>query len=353
VKKDSERSTWTPTNPEFDSNNPMQIGGQAVIEGVMMRAPGLVATAVRRMNGEIVVRQHPFQSLNEKFKLSKIPIVRGAVGLIDMLFLGIKTLNWSAEIAMHDAELEEAKKKGNGMAVIPKRKGQTTLTLVVTLVVALTLGIAIFFVAPLFLTSHLFDFDETALAFNLVAGGFRIAILLLYLGAISRMKDIRRVFQYHGAEHKAVFAFELNDLLATEMVQKRSRFHPRCGTSFLLIVMFIAILSFSVLDAMMLDVVDELTLPIRLATHLPFIPIVGGLAYEIIKFSAKHSATRWGRVVVAPGLWLQRITTKEPDESQIEVAIVALKCALGIGDPARYEYSPQPVRTPIYSADVS
>jgi len=330
----------------------MQIGGQAVIEGVMMRAPGSVATAVRRMNGEIVVRQHPFRSINERFKLSKIAIVRGAVGLIDMLCLGIKTLNWSAEVAMHDAEFEEAKKKGNGMAEAPKKKSQTTFILVITLIVALAIGIGIFFVAPLFLTSYLFDFDKTAVSFNLVAGGLRIAFLLAYLGAISWMKEIRRVFQYHGAEHKAVFSFELNDVLATETVRARSRFHPRCGTSFLLIVMFVAILSFSVLDAILMDILGELTLPIRLATHLPFIPIVGGIAYEIIKFSAKHSATWWGRIVVAPGLWLQRVTTKEPDESQIEVAIVALKCALGKEDPDRYLYKPLQSTTPIPVAEV-
>jgi uncharacterized protein YqhQ len=205
-----------------------------------------------------------------------------------------------------------------------------------TLVFALALGIGIFFVTPLFLASFLFDVEQTALAFNLVAGAIRISILVGYLGAISLMPDIKRLFQYHGAEHKAVFAFELNDELSPAIVKKHTRFHPRCGTSFLLIVMFVAIVSFAILDSFLIKWFGEMTLLLRLGTHLPFIPVVGGIAYEFIKFSAKHSATWWGRIVVAPGLWLQKITTKEPDESQLEVALVALRCAMGLEDANRY-----------------
>ena len=334
----NERSSWVPTNPNYDPSQPMQIGGQAVIEGVMMRAPGSVATAVRRANGEIVVQQLTFHSWVERLRLKKTPILRGAIGLIDMMYLGIKTLNWSAEIAMLDEEAKNAPAGDNGKEVKPK--GQTQLMLIGTLVFALAMGVGIFFVTPLFLATHLFQLEQKAFEFNLVAGLIRITILLGYLAAISMMQDIKRLFQYHGAEHKSVFAFELNGELIPPEVQKFSRFHPRCGTSFLLIVMFVAILSFSVLDLFLIEWLGEMTLLIRLATHIPFIPVVGGIAYEFIKFSAKHSTTAWGRVIIAPGLWLQKITTKEPDHSQIEVALVALKCALGIENAERYVWKP-------------
>ena len=332
---ESEKSSWVPTNPLYDPAKPMQIGGQAVIEGVMMRAPGAVATAVRRLNGDIVVQKQKFVSILEKFKALRLPILRGAVGLIDMLYLGIKTLNFSAEIAMMDIEKEKPAKNGNGQ-VKKKSKSQSTAAMVSTLIVALALGITLFFAVPIVVTTKVFHFEQNALAFNLIAGLIRIAILLGYLVAISLMKDIKRLFQFHGAEHKTVFAFELSDTLIPPMVKLHSRFHPRCGTSFLLIVMFVAILSFSLLDAVLLQVFGRLTMGIRLLTHLPFIPVVGGLAYEIIKFSAKHSSTWWGKILIAPGLWLQRITTKEPDETQLEVAIVALQCALGLEDATKY-----------------
>ncbi len=345
----NERSSWVPTNPNFDPNQPMQVGGQAVIEGVMMRAPGSVATAVRRANGDIIVKHERFHSFNERMKLQKVPIIRGAIGLIDMMYLGIKTLNWSAEIAMLDVEEEEAKK--NGQADKPKRKGQSNFALIMTLVFALALGVGIFFVTPLFVTSKLFELDQTALEFNLVAGGIRITILLAYLAGISLMKDIQRLFQYHGAEHKAVFTFELNDELVPSVALRHTRFHPRCGTSFLLIVMFVAIISFALLDALLIRWFGEMTLLLRLATHLPFIPVVGGIAYEFIKFSARHSSTWWGRIIVSPGLWLQKITTKEPDERQIDVALTALKCALGLEDPERYALKQVPEHKPL-SAEV-
>ena len=309
----------------------MQVGGQAVIEGVMMRAPGSVATAVRRANGDIVVKQEKYASIIEKYRILKLPVLRGAVGLIDMMYLGIKTLNYSAEIAMLDVQEKEDPPGGNG-----QRKPQSKLALAGTLLFALALGVAIFFVLPIFVTTKVFHFEQNAFEFNMVAGLIRITILLTYLSAIALSKEIQRLFQFHGAEHKTVFAFELTDQLNPQKVSAHSRFHPRCGTSFLLIVMFVAIVAFSLLDAMTIALVGKLTFAIRLLTHLPFIPVVGGISYEVIKFSSKHTATWWGRLMIAPGLWLQRVTTREPDESQLEVAIVALRCALGMEDPAKY-----------------
>jgi uncharacterized protein YqhQ len=336
LQSDRKHSSWVPTNPAYDPNKPMQVGGQAVIEGVMMRAPGSVATAVRRQDGSIVVKQQPFVSFIERYKFLSVPILRGAVGLIDMMYLGIQTLNWSGEVAMMDIQGQTAKSNGNGAGVQKAPKAQTKIGLVLSLIVALALGLGIFFVTPLLITTKVFNLEQSAFAFNLVAGGIRIAMLLIYLLTISFLKDIHRLFQYHAGEHKAVFAFELKDVLSPEIVQGRSRFHPRCGTSFLLIVMFVAIISFAFLDLLVKQFVGTITLPIRLATHLPFIPVVGGLSYEIIRFSAKHSTTWWGRLLIAPGLWLQRITTKEPDNGQVEVAIIALRCALGLEDPLKY-----------------
>jgi uncharacterized protein YqhQ len=339
-QRDTDRSTWIPTNPAYNPDKPMQIGGQAVLEGVMMRAPGSVATAVRRSDGSIVVKQQPFVSLVEKHKILNVPIVRGAVGLIDMLYLGIQTLNWSGEIAMMDIESTRRKSNGNGNGIAKRSSKDSKLGLVIALVTALVIGIGIFFVTPLFVTTKFFHLEQDAFSFNLVAGAIRIGILMAYLAGISFLKDIRRLFQYHGGEHKAVFAFELKDELLPPVVLQRSRFHPRCGTSFLLIVMFVSVISFAFLDLLIKQVTGTITLPIRLLTHLPFIPVIGGLSYEVIKFSAKHSSSWWGRIMVAPGLWLQRITTKEPDVNQVEVAIVALRCALGVEDPRRYSLHP-------------
>jgi uncharacterized protein YqhQ len=352
VQKKDGGSSWVPTNPAYDPDKPMQIGGQAVLEGVMMRAPGSVATAVRRADGSIVVKQQKFVSLVEKHKLLGLPVVRGAIGLLDMMYLGIQTLNWSGEIAMLDDSDSKAKSNGNGTSGSQTPKKKTSMALALSLGLALVVGIGVFFVLPLVLTTEVFHLDQTAFAFNLIAGGIRIGILLVYLAAISFLKDIHRLFQYHGGEHKAVFAFELKDDLEPASVQRRSRFHPRCGTSFLLIVMFVAIISFAFLDVVVRHFTGTLTLPLRLVTHLPLIPVVGGLSYEIIKFSARHSASWWGRILITPGLWLQRITTKEPDDTQVEVALVALRCALGLEDPANYALQ-SPVAVPAESASLT
>ncbi len=315
------------TRPAYDPNNPIQVGGQAVIEGVMMRAKGMIATAVRRQNGEILIKKQPFTSIIEKYPKLNFPILRGAVGLIEMMYIGINTLNYSAEIAMED---EEAK-KNNGE---PKKekKMQTKFALVITLIFSLALGIGIFFMLPLFTATQLFDVAQKPFLFNLAAGTIRIIILLGYLYAISKMKDVHRLFQYHGAEHKAIFSFEQNAPLEVSEAMKYTRFHPRCGTSFVLEVMLLAILFFAVVDSTVMLFINEITLPIRLATHIPFIPILGGIGYEFLKYSAKHSANALGRFVVAPGLWLQKITTQEPDETMMEVSLAALKAALKLDE---------------------
>lgn len=309
---------WEPTNPEFDPDEPMQVGGQALIEGVMMRAKGRIATAVRRADGTIVVQSQEFRSIVERHPRLKIPILRGAIGLIEMLYIGIKTLNYSANMAIDDSG------KDDGMPA----KSTTQASLILVLIAAIVLALGIFFFFPLLATTWLLEIEQYPLRFNLVAGMIRILTLLAYLYAISMMKDIRRLFEYHGAEHKAVFAFEQNAPLTVLSALGFTRFHPRCGTSFVLLVMFVSIFLFSFLDMALLLVVDSLTLPIRIATHIPFVPVVGGVSYEVLRFSAKRASSPLGRILVSPGLWLQQITTKEPDESQMEVSIVALRAAL-------------------------
>jgi uncharacterized protein YqhQ len=321
----------------FDAGNPMQVGGQAVMEGVMMRGPGRIATAVRRADGTIALKSDEFHSVAERFPLLKWPILRGAVGLIEMMVVGIQTLNYSAEIALQGMEKEEGrrgKEEGKREEETQKRAedegkpGKVMLGL--TVAFALLAGVAIFFATPLTVTTLFFTVDQDPFSFNMLAGGIRLVLLVGYLGLIARLKDVQRLFAYHGAEHKAVFTFELGQPLDVASCRSQTRFHPRCGTSFLLIVVLSSILLFGLLDAALLAVLGRLSLPIRLATHLPLIPVVGGLSYEFIRFSARHTDSLFGRIIVAPGLWLQRITTREPDESQIEVALVAIKAALGL-----------------------
>lgn len=330
----------------FDPNNPMRVGGQAVIEGVMMRAPGRIATAVRRADGSIATRAESHDGLVERYGLLKIPVIRGAFGLVDMLSVGIRTLNYSAEMALQDADGKPSAQEGkdNGTGAPPQTKGSDGIRLALMVAFSLVAGAALFFATPLIVTNALFDVQQDPLTFNLIAGGIRIALLLAYLGGISLIKDVRRLFEYHGAEHKAVFAFESGAPLDVATASRQTRFHPRCGTSFLLIVMLAAIVLFGLLDAILLRALGGLTLSLRLATHLPLIPLVGGVSYEFIRISARHSTSFLGRIVVAPGLWLQKITTKEPDERQLEVALVALRSALGM-EPA--ETSPVPAHEAI------
>ena len=314
---------------KFDVNNPMRVGGQAVIEGVMIRAPGMIATAVRRRDGSITIRTDPYVSLAERTRLFGLPLLRGGVGLVEMLIVGIRTLNTSAELALIDAEPDAQESGYTGKASLRNRATGESLRLSLTVGFAVLVGVAIFFAAPLVMTTAFFHVEQDPLRFNMIAGGSRLMLFLGYLTAISFMKDVRRLFEYHGAEHKAVFAYERGEGLDVASTARQSRFHPRCGTSFLLIVMLVAIVLFGLLDTFLIRLFGGLTLPLRLATHLPLIPLVGGVSYEFIRASARRSGTPLGRIIAAPGLWLQRITTKEPDERQLEVALAALRVATG------------------------
>ena len=303
----------------------MPIGGQAVIEGVMMRSPKRIATAIRRASGAIEIKIDEFESLIQRKKILNIPIIRGAITLIEVMVLGIKTLQWSADKAMEDMEEEDSKKK----KAKKKKSGMSTANAIFTVTIALAIGISMFFILPLYITTAIFSIEQNAFLFNLIAGIIRIIFFLLYVWGISKMKDVKRLFQYHGAEHKTIFAFEDKVFLTPENAQKYTTFHPRCGTSFLVIVMLISLLFFAILDSIIISIYGDINFLIRVITHVPLIPLVGGLGYEAIKASAKYHHLKIVQFLILPGLGLQRITTNKPDESQLEVAIEALKAALG------------------------
>lgn len=324
----------------------MPVGGQAVIEGVMMRSPKRIATAIRRANGHIEVMVKEYTSLIQRRKYFDIPIIRGAITLIEVMVLGIKTLQWSADKSMEDItekEIKEGKRKRKDN----EKKGMSTASAVFSIVLALIIGIAAFFVLPLYLTTTVFNIEKQALMFNLVAGAFRILFFLIYVWAISFMEDVKRLFQYHGSEHKTIFAFESKQTLSPEIIQKFSTYHPRCGTSFLMIVMLISLLFFALIDTLVMIFYGDINFVIRVLTHLPFIPVVGGISYEALKASSRNTENPLVRLLIAPGLGLQRITTSQPDEKQIEVALVALEAALG------EDYKDELVGKPVIQSEVT
>jgi uncharacterized protein YqhQ len=297
------------------ATDPLTLGGQAVIEGVMMRAPGAVATAVRRPDGSIAIERKAFKSLAARVPLLKLPLLRGAIGLVESLYIGVGSLMYSAETA-----IDEDESGAPASSVKKPADWKTKLALGGTVAVSLLLGIAFFFYLPLVLTD--LTGVRSGIGFNLIDGVFRLAVFLLYIWGITRWKEMRRVFEYHGAEHKSIFAYEAGLPLTVENARGMIRFHPRCGTSFLLIVMLSSIFVFVFLGRPD-DVSDRLT-------RLAFVPLIGGISYEAIKLSGRFAGSPWVRPFIAPGLWLQRLTTREPDDSQLEVALAALHAALGL-----------------------
>lgn len=295
-----------------------------MIEGVMMRSSIRVSTAVRKQSGEIVVKNEDYIPLSKKYKLLNIPILRGVVSFVEMLIIGIKSLNFSADVAVEEIEEKEGKSKNKS-----RSKSLRGLMLGLAVILALGLGILIFFFLPLFFSS-LLRIKREALAFNLVAGMIRVAMFLIYVWAISKFKDFKRIFEYHGAEHKSIYAYEADEDLTYEKVKKFSTRHPRCGTSFILIVAIFAIFIYSISDTVYTIIAGTYPpLLKRFLLHFTLLPLVAGGSYELLKLSGKTKDNRITRALSAPGIWLQKITTQEPDESQLEVAIVALESALG------------------------
>jgi uncharacterized protein YqhQ len=304
-----------------------EVGGQAVIEGVMIRSPKRVSTAVRKQSGEIVIKNEDYISWTKRKKILNLPLVRGVISLVEMLVIGIKTLNYSANVAMEELEEQEGKKE----------KTSNNWLLALTAVGAFALGLGIFFFLPLFL-SNLLKMNKQALAFNLVAGLIRISLFLIYIWALSLVAEFRRIFQYHGAEHKSIFAYEAGENLSCETAQKYPTAHPRCGTSFILIVALFAIFFYSLSDTIYYLITGfPPTLLKRYIIHFILLPLVAGGAYELLKLSGKKRDSKITKILIAPGVWLQKITTEEPTPSQLEVAIVALENALGRSEELRVE----------------
>jgi uncharacterized protein YqhQ len=301
-----------------DKNVDMLIGGQAVLEGVMMRSLTGFSVAVRQPDGGVAIKQDKLVSVTTKYPFLKFPILRGSVVLIQSMILGMRALHFSAMVGGVEEEGEEE---------------MSNWAMGTTMLMAFALAIGVFVLAPLGITNLIRHYAMPHmgnLTYNVIDGLLRAIFFFVYILSISFMKEIRRVFQYHGAEHKTVYTFEANEDLTVENARVKSTLHPRCGTSFLLFVMAISILVFSLVPSSAMFIV-------KVGARIVLLPLIAGLAYEVIRFSARHLKNPVCRMMTKPGMWLQKITTKEPDDSQLEIAITALKTALAydIVEPAQ------------------
>jgi uncharacterized protein YqhQ len=276
------------------------IGGQAVIEGVLMKNTNKVAIAVRKQNNTITIKKETITPMSKKFKILGLPFFRGVANLIEMLVIGIKALNYSANESLGEAEEKITKKE-----------------FAVTAVIALVIAVGVFVLLPLFLTKLT---ETEGVLFNLIDGIIRVALFIIYVLAISLMTDVKRLFEYHGAEHKTVHCYEAGKELTVKNVKKFSTLHRRCGTTFLLIVLIISIIVFSL-------VVSE-NFWIKLGSRIILIPVIAGISYELLKLGARFPKNILLNLLIWPGLGLQKLTTKEPDNKQLEVAIKAFKAVV-------------------------
>ncbi|MFC1566272.1 DUF1385 domain-containing protein [bacterium] len=295
----------------------LNIGGQAVIEGVMMRSPKYYSIALRKKDGTIITKLEPFKSITQKKKFLDKAFIRGIIALFETIVLGVKTLSFSADEYMKDYEEDEKKE------VKPKKEGKINWELTLTIITSFAFGIALFVALPLFLANIIKGFWQQSshyIVYNAIDGIMRLLVFLIYVVAISFLKDIQRVFQYHGAEHKSVFAYENGLELNVENVKKYGTLHPRCGTNFMLVVI---VLSIFVISVFKFD-----TFLHKFLVRLVVLPLVASLSYEVIRFLGKHHHKKWAKILLWPGLFLQKLTTKEPDNEQIEVAINALNAVV-------------------------
>lgn len=278
-------------------------GGQAVIEGVMMRGRKSLAISVRKANGEIVTKEEAISSITQRYPFLKWPLLRGSVALIEAMVIGVKALNFSAS---QFAEEEEEQLGAGEIAA--------------TLAFSLLLTVGLFIVLPAYLIRLIDQHISSTVLLNAIEGGLKIGLFIAYVAAISLMKDIRRVFQYHGAEHKAINCYEAGDPLTVENVRAHSLIHKRCGTSFIVFVLMVSIFIFSFFG--------RPPFLLRVLLHLALLPVVAGISYEIIRLAGRKQAPWIIQVLSKPGMWTQRLTTREPDDQQIEVAIRSLDAVL-------------------------
>lgn len=283
-------------------NKKPNVGGQAVIEGVMMRGKTHVAVAVRQPDGEISVDVRPVNSISDRYPILKKPFLRGVVSLVESLVMGMKALAYSAQVSSDEDEKLDSKE------------------MALTIAVSAGLAILLFIVIPTWSMRFLTGITQDHMALNLAEGVLRMAIFLAYIAAISSMNDIQRVFQYHGAEHKTIYTYEAGLPLKVENVRPFSTLHPRCGTNFLMIVMLISMFIFTFLGwPSLLE---------RIASRIILMPVIAGVSYELIRYAGAHTDNPLVRIAITPGLLLQKLTTRQPDDSQIEVAIASLKAVV-------------------------
>ena len=290
------------------------VGGQAVIEGIMMRVPGAYSTAVRDPKGNLRLKRENFASITQSSTFWSKPIIRGIASLYEAMKMGMSTLHWSADISYP----EESNNDSNFSKFLDT----------LTTFISISLAILLFMVLPMWLTTQLLNIEKDAILFNLSSGAFRILFFIIYLFLISRIKDVSRLFQYHGAEHKVVYNFESGKDISIKNAQSFSTLHPRCGTSFMFIVLLSAIFVFAAVDTITIYFFGKISLSIRLLSHLPLIPLVSGVGYELIKITSKSESMIF-RILKKPGILLQNITTREPDDKMVEVSIAAIKDAFG------------------------
>jgi uncharacterized protein YqhQ len=303
--------------PALESGEETLVGGQAVLEGVMMRSPHAWAIAVRKPSGEVATHSEPLERPSEKHKWMGWPVVRGVMTLGYAMTLGFRALRFSADVALE--QVAPVKKDGKKLEI-------SGWLAAVNIAISVGFFIFTYKFLPLLAATELKRVNPVfanPVLFNIVDGIIRIVLFLLFIWGVSLMKDIRRVYEYHGAEHKTVFAFENGDPLQTGAVQKYSTYHPRCGTSFLMTVMIFSILVYIVANA----IFPVTTFWARFVARIILLPVIAGLSYEIIRFAAKHRGSLFA-LMTAPGLWLQRITTQPPADDQVHCAIVALDQAM-------------------------
>jgi len=310
--------------PILESGEETLVGGQAVMEGVMMRAPHSYCVSVRKPDGTIVSEERPIHRMSEKYPFFKYPLLRGLGTLGQAMQLGTKALHFSANAALDESPAASAvTAEGQKIAVAPT-PAISSWMMAANLIFSLGVFIFLYKFIPLFLATRIGNSVpalSSRFAINMTDGGIRMVIFLAFLFALSKMKEISRVFEYHGAEHKVVFNYESRTPVTVENAQKFVTFHPRCGTSFLLVVMVISMIVYALVP------VDGFIQ--KFAIRIAMLPVIVGLSYELIRYAAKKQGTLMG-LLTAPGLWLQRITTKQPDNAQTEVAIDALEHAMAL-----------------------
>lgn len=304
------------------------VGGQALIEGVMMQGPKGMATAVRKPDGEIITEYHEVKRLRDKSKIFNLPIIRGIVGFIESMMTGYKTLMYSAEVSgMEDIEEEEMSKFEKWLT---DKLGDKLMNIV--MVIATILGFAlaflIFFFLPVFIFNKVNSWCGNTLMpwQGTIEGCLKIVIFVIYMALVSQTKDIKRVFKYHGAEHKSIACYEAGMDLTVENVKKCSRFHPRCGTSFMFMMLILSIVIVTLLSLVVPEALKQNSV-VWMLIKLPLVPLIMGIGYEFIRYAGRHE-NLFVKITSAPGLWMQRITTKEPDDDIIEVGIEALKAVI-------------------------